>query len=72
MYILCSIKNIPGPLATTGLSAPVPRGRKGRKKPAKEEVEDEFAAELAKLDINPEQILVDNGYKKHLKRHANK
>jgi hypothetical protein len=55
-----------------GLAAPVPRGRKGKKKPPKETQDEEFEAELAKLDIDPEEIIHDDGYKKHLKRHANK
>ncbi|XP_070187859.1 chromodomain-helicase-DNA-binding protein 8-like isoform X4 [Littorina saxatilis] len=52
----------------TGLSAPVPRGRKGKK--AKER---KAAAmdEARPLDFDPEAVL-DNGYKRHLHRHSNK
>ena len=56
-----------------GLSAPVPRGRKGRK--SKKEVPTtttQLDEDLAKLDIDPDILLRDEGYKKHLKRHANK
>ena len=57
----------------TGLSAPVPRGRKGKKN--KKEPSPKYSAfeeELSKLDFDPETVLIDEGYKKHLKRHANK
>ncbi len=60
----------------SGLSAPVPRGRKGKK--AKEKAmgkqpeQSPFADEIAKLDFDPETILIDDGYKKHLQRHSNK
>ena len=61
----------------TGLSAPVPRGRKGRK--GKEVVKEEpkgknfcTAEALAGLKIDPNIVLGDNGYKKHLHRHSNK
>ena len=50
-----------------GLSAPVPRGRKGKK--AKEK---KVAVEEGRpLDFDPEAVL-DNGYKRHLHRHSNK
>lgn len=52
----------------TGLSAPVPRGRKGKKR--KENLN--FLADQDKpLDFDPE-IVLDNGYKRHLHRHSNK
>jgi len=54
------------------LSAPVPRGRKGRK--AKKDVarKAQFEEDLTKLDIDVDTILVDDGYKKHLVRQSNK
>ena len=56
----------------SGLSAPVPRGRKGRK--AKKDVarKAQFEEDLTKLDIDVDAILVDDGYKKHLVRQSNK
>jgi len=57
----------------SGLSAPVPRGRKGRRGGKKIEVPQRkslFTADLSKLDINPNVILADIGYRKHLERHA--
>jgi len=56
-----------------GLSAPVPRGRKGRRGGKKIEIparKSLFTANLSKLDINPNVILADIGYRKHLERHA--
>jgi len=56
-----------------GLSAPVPRGRKGRRGGKKIEVPSRksmFSADLSKIDINPNVILADIGYRKHLERHA--
>jgi len=57
----------------SGLSAPVPRGRKGRRGGKKVEVPSRksmFSADLSKVDINPNMILADIGYRKHLERHA--
>ncbi|XP_069508223.1 chromodomain-helicase-DNA-binding protein 6 isoform X2 [Ambystoma mexicanum] len=55
----------------SGLSAPVPRGRKGRK--AKNQL---LLPEIKKADwlmrCNPEIVLHDDSYKKHLKQHCNK
>ena len=51
----------------TGLSAPVPRGRKGKKMRDKKPKPDEGR----QLDFDPESIL-DHGYRKHLPRQANK
>lgn len=62
-------------LVILGLSAPVPRGRKGRKSGKKLEQapkKSPAVGDLAKIDIDPERILMDSNYKKHLKRHANK
>jgi len=55
-----------------GLSAPVPRGRKGRRGGKKIEAprKSMFTADLSKIDINPNVILADIGYRKHLERHA--
>ncbi|XP_013394879.1 chromodomain-helicase-DNA-binding protein 8 isoform X2 [Lingula anatina] len=52
----------------SGLSAPVPRGRKGRK--AKKDHQDDL--DMSGLDIDPDTVLRDDGYKKHLHRHSNK
>jgi len=60
-------------LYLSGLSAPVPRGRKGRRGGKKIEVAQRksmFIADLSKIDINPNVILADIGYRKHLERHA--
>jgi len=57
----------------SGLSAPVPRGRKGRRGGKKIEVTPRktlFSADLSKVDIKPNIILADSGYRKHLERHA--
>lgn len=55
----------------SGLSAPVPRGRKGKK--TKSQL---LLPELKNADwlatCNPEVVLHDDGYKKHLKQHCNK
>lgn len=62
-------------MLVTGLSAPVPRGRKGRKGGKKLEPvpkKSPAVGDLTKIDIDPERILMDSNYKKHLKRHANK
>jgi len=53
------------------LSAPVPRGRKGRK--AKDVARKaQFEEDMTKIDIDVDAILVDDGYKKHLVRQSNK
>lgn len=58
-------------LSISGLSAPVPRGRKGKK--TKNQL---LLPELKNADwlatCNPEVVLHDDGYKKHLKQHCNK
>lgn len=58
-------------LSVSGLSAPVPRGRKGKK--TKNQL---LLPELKNADwlatCNPEVVLHDDGYKKHLKQHCNK
>jgi len=60
-------------LSIVGLSAPVPRGRKGKNKMnKKEQKESEHEMAMAKFDIDPESILKDQGYRRHLHRHANK
>ncbi|NXH22511.1 CHD6 protein, partial [Bucco capensis] len=55
----------------TGLSAPVPRGRKGKK--TKNQM---LLPEIKNADwlatCNPEVVLHDDSYKKHLKQHCNK
>ncbi|KAL3243971.1 hypothetical protein MRX96_019550 [Rhipicephalus microplus] len=58
-----------------GLSAPVPRGRKGKKlKNGKGEPDSpDMLADWARDDqYNPDLLLCDDGYRKHLHRHANK
>lgn len=59
------------PLTVTGLSAPVPRGRKGKK--TKNQM---LLPEIKNADwlatCNPEVVLHDDSYKKHLKQHCNK
>ncbi|KAK3760063.1 hypothetical protein RRG08_064733 [Elysia crispata] len=52
----------------SGLSAPVPRGRKGKKR---KENPSFLEDQERPLDFDPE-IVLDNGYKKHLHRHSNK
>uniref|UniRef100_A0A674MHI4 Chromodomain helicase DNA binding protein 9 n=1 Tax=Takifugu rubripes TaxID=31033 RepID=A0A674MHI4_TAKRU len=54
-----------------GLSAPVPRGRKGKKVKTQSSSFDIHKAEWLRKH-NPEHILQDDGYKKHLKHHCNK
>lgn len=58
----------------SGLSAPVPRGRKGKKNKKGDSGNkgSAFDEEMAKLDFDYESVLIDDSYKKHLKRHANK
>nr|QVX32607.1 CHD6/7/8/9 [Platynereis dumerilii] len=57
----------------SGLSAPVPRGRKGKKnKKDQKGQQSAIEQEIAKSGFDPENILIDEGYKKHLQRHANK
>ncbi|XP_061162484.1 chromodomain-helicase-DNA-binding protein 8-like [Saccostrea echinata] len=59
----------------SGLSAPVPRGRKGKNKKKEGKVES-GGSELFKYNkmknCDPEIVLRDPGYRKHLHRHANK
>ena len=50
----------------------MPRGRKGKNKANKKEKESQHEIAMAKFDIDPESIRKDNGYKRHLHRHANK
>uniref|UniRef100_A0A4W3JTQ7 Chromodomain helicase DNA binding protein 7 n=1 Tax=Callorhinchus milii TaxID=7868 RepID=A0A4W3JTQ7_CALMI len=55
----------------SGLSAPVPRGRKGKKvKSQSTQPIMQNAVWLA--SCNPDMLLHDDGYKKHLKHHCNK
>ncbi|XP_064639881.1 chromodomain-helicase-DNA-binding protein 7-like isoform X2 [Lineus longissimus] len=57
----------------SGLSAPVPRGRKGHKaRTEASKLADNLQNEMANCDITLDAILTDEGYKKHLQRHANK
>ncbi|KAG9341958.1 hypothetical protein JZ751_018275 [Albula glossodonta] len=54
-----------------GLSTPVPRGRKGKKVKTQVSSFDIHKAEWLRKH-NPEHLLQDDGYKKHLKHHCNK
>ncbi|KAI4881108.1 hypothetical protein NFI96_020418 [Prochilodus magdalenae] len=54
-----------------GLSTPVPRGRKGKKMKTQSSTFDIQKAEWIRKN-NPEHMLSDDGYKKHLKHHCNK
>ncbi|RWS09516.1 Kismet-like protein [Dinothrombium tinctorium] len=56
----------------SGLSAPVPRGRKNKK--AKRSISEEvISADWARDEsYNPDFLLTDEQYRKHLNRHANK
>lgn len=54
-----------------GLSAPVPRGRKGKKLKNQLNVPEVKNADWL-VHCNPEVVLQDESYKKHLKQHCNK
>ncbi|XP_013870801.1 chromodomain-helicase-DNA-binding protein 6 isoform X2 [Austrofundulus limnaeus] len=55
----------------SGLSAPVPRGRKGKKLKNQLNIPDVKNADWL-VHCNPEVVLQDESYKKHLKQHCNK
>ncbi|KAM4613254.1 chromodomain-helicase-DNA-binding protein 6 isoform 2-T3 [Polymixia lowei] len=55
----------------SGLSAPVPRGRKGKKLKNQLNVTEVKNADWL-VHCNPEVVLQDDSYKKHLKQHCNK
>ncbi|XP_068451305.1 chromodomain-helicase-DNA-binding protein 6 isoform X2 [Clinocottus analis] len=55
----------------SGLSAPVPRGRKGKKLKNQQNVSEVKSADWL-VHCNPELLLQDDSYKKHLKQHCNK
>ncbi|CAK6977756.1 chromodomain-helicase-DNA-binding protein 6 [Scomber scombrus] len=55
----------------SGLSAPVPRGRKGKKIKNQLNVPEVKNADWL-VHCNPEVVLQDESYKKHLKQHCNK
>lgn len=60
-----------GIFVVSGLSAPVPRGRKGKKgKPQAAQTHMPQADWLA--DCNPDILLQEDSYKRHLKHHCNK
>ncbi|XP_041454100.1 chromodomain-helicase-DNA-binding protein 8-like isoform X2 [Lytechinus variegatus] len=54
-----------------GLSAPVPRGRKG-KKPKRDPQAAHISYDMTAKEHNLDNLLTDQGYKNHLKRHCNK
>ncbi|KAL5021350.1 hypothetical protein ScPMuIL_000505 [Solemya velum] len=56
----------------SGLSAPVPRGRKGKKAKESKRNDSLFELEKMNMELDPEVMLVDTGYKRHLQRHSNK
>ncbi|KAG7236852.1 hypothetical protein INR49_000156 [Caranx melampygus] len=56
----------------SGLSAPVPRGRKGKKLKNQLNVPGEVKNADWLVNCNPEVVLQDESYKKHLKQHCNK
>ncbi|XP_035634372.1 chromodomain-helicase-DNA-binding protein 6 isoform X3 [Oncorhynchus keta] len=56
---------------SAGLSAPVPRGRKGKKLKNQLSVPEMKHADWL-VNCNPEVVLHDDSYKKHLKQHCNK
>ena len=58
-------------LSVAGLSAPVPRGRKGKKLKNQLNIPDVKNADWL-AHCNPEVVLQDESYKKHLKQHCNK
>lgn len=58
-------------IPSSGLSTPVPRGRKGKKMKTQSSGFDIQKAEWIRKH-NPEHMLSDDGYKKHLKHHCNK
>ncbi|XP_039591862.1 chromodomain-helicase-DNA-binding protein 6 [Polypterus senegalus] len=55
----------------SGLSAPVPRGRKGKKMKNQMSLPEIKNADWL-ANCNPETVLCDDSYKKHLKQHCNK
>nr|XP_020474713.1 chromodomain-helicase-DNA-binding protein 6 [Monopterus albus] len=55
----------------SGLSAPVPRGRKGKKLKNQLNIPEVKNADWL-VHCNPEVVLQDESYKKHLKQHCNK
>lgn len=59
------------PTSVPGLSAPVPRGRKGKKLKNQLNIPDVKNADWL-VHCNPEVVLQDESYKKHLKQHCNK
>ncbi|KAG8147166.1 hypothetical protein E2320_022877, partial [Naja naja] len=68
LYLAPALSSLPVPW--TGLSIPVPRGRKGKK------VKSQTTFDLQKAEwihkYNPDTLFQDEGYKKHLKHHCNK
>ena len=54
-----------------GLSVPVPRGRKGKKLKNQLNAPEVKSADWL-VHCNPEVVLQDDSYKKHLKQHCNK
>uniref|UniRef100_H3DJD5 Chromodomain helicase DNA binding protein 6 n=1 Tax=Tetraodon nigroviridis TaxID=99883 RepID=H3DJD5_TETNG len=55
----------------SGLSVPVPRGRKGKKLKNQLNIPEAKSADWM-VHCNPEVVLHDESYKKHLKQHCNK
>lgn len=61
----------PGVFLPAGLSVPVPRGRKGKKLKNQLNLPEAKSADWM-VHCNPEVVLHDESYKKHLKQHCNK
>lgn len=57
-------------LPPTGLSIPVPRGRKGKRVKAQSSFDVQKAEWIHKY--NPDTLLLDDSYRKHLKHQCNK
>lgn len=66
-----SIKSTTISVCFSGLSVPVPRGRKGKKLKNQLNVPEAKSADWM-VHCNPEVVLHDESYKKHLKQHCNK
>ena len=50
----------------------MPRGRKGKKAKAERAKPSTLEQDISELDFDPDHVLRDSGYKKHLQRHSNK
>lgn len=71
MFISFNMQNPGSFLFLLGLSLPVPRGRKGKKLKNQLNTPEAKNADWT-VHCNPEVVLYDESYKKHLKQHCNK